>query len=75
MLAPGLAERDAAELGLVGQNTYVGKALAANQLRVGLVLGEQRDVLGQCFLSRFVPMVQVRMGHDDCIDTGQHVGH
>ncbi|CFP64878.1 Uncharacterised protein [Bordetella pertussis] len=73
VLAAGPAESDAAEVSLIGQDADIGEPLRADGDCIGLVLDEQRDILGEQLLRGVVPVIQVRMGHDDGVDVCQDV--
>src|SRR5690606_4380833 len=73
VLAAGSAQSDAAELRLVLEDSDVAKALPTDELGIGLVLYEQREILGQHLLGSVIPVIQVRMRDDYRIDPGEYL--
>lgn len=55
MLTTGFGNFDAAEFCSVSHYPHILETLRADQLCIFFVLGEQRDVFGQCFLCGIVP--------------------
>jgi hypothetical protein len=65
MLVRRFHERYSVEVRVAAQNANVGESLRADELRVTLMPSEQRQVRRQLAHRRLVPVVGVRMSHDD----------
>lgn len=68
MLPSDRGQSDTLKFGWVTKDTNIGEPLGPDKFGIGLMLSEQRDVLRHLGLSRIIPMIEMRMSHDDRID-------
>lgn len=71
VLARRPAQGDAFKLSRVGEKADISKPRGRHELRVCAVLHEHGQVFGKQRLGRLIPVVKVRVRHDDRVYSGQ----